>query len=214
MLAVASKAGLSLRKKIVESKEDLMELSPLSQGMVLSLMKDGHIGGSSAAMMKALASMIPTASSLAGRNFLESAHIDSWVQYGISAIEIAVEASSSVDVKDDLAQALSILGQHLSSSSSSSSNKDYFMVGDSITIADISLCCSLYQATTQKLWNCSSSSSSCMDGDYDDENLVVVREWYTTVTNQVFFLTALTALSSLSDGIIAEISNSSSNNNN
>jgi len=110
------------------------------------------------------------------------------MQYIVTALDIPVEAlcqakSSGVSeegmvevVKFDFTSALEALEKHLQFNT--------FMVGHSVTGADISGCSVLYQALLFKLW------------DTENEKLQNVNRWYQTISHQDFFQTSLALLSS------------------
>jgi len=137
-------------------------------------------------MARTIASLSP-ASGLAGNNgsILNSSHVEGWMQYFVTALEIPLEALNQAKgseesmmevVKFDFNEALQVLEKHLLLKT--------FMVGHSISVADISGCCALYQAETYKLW------------EPESEKLVNVNRWYQTVKNQDFFQESISLLSS------------------
>jgi len=179
-----------------------MKLCPLSKGLALTLPDEKTIiGGTSTNLIRVLVSLIP-GSGLYGKNEFEVAEIDSWISYTSSSIEIIVDAmktSKASGISDDklfnsiasdLAYPISVINCHVMYST--------YMVGDSLTSADISIGCSLYEAASLSLWN----------PDTDDEKTVNIRRWYNTIVNQDFFITALKVTTSAT-GLIRKQSSSS-----
>jgi aspartyl/asparaginyl-tRNA synthetase len=164
--------------------EDLARACPLSKGLMLTLPDETTVvGGSSSNLMRVLVSLTPGCG-LGGKNEFEAAEIDSWISYCTSSIEVLVDALKSAkaagladdkvfkSVTSDLAYAVSVLNCHMMYST--------YMVGDSLTSADISISCALHEAALHSLW----------DPKSDDDTTENVRRWYNTITNQEFFLSA------------------------
>jgi asparaginyl-tRNA synthetase len=208
LYAVASKASISITKKITTSDE-IIKLSPLATNNIAITFPDGKtsFGGSSSYLMNTTASLAP-ASGLMGCSDVESALVGAWVSYGASSIEILVnslqQASSSsskngksledikASIQKDFAYALSVINCHVMYST--------YMVGNNVTIADIGLSCALYEAAKAKLW----------DPNTDDIKLVNISRWYNTIIHQDFFTAALSMLSSSSSSSSASSSSSTS----
>ena len=147
------------------------------------------IGGTSSNLIRVFASLTP-GSGLYGKNEMEAAEIDSWISYSTASIEVIVDAvkvSKAAGISDgkifnsvasDLAYAISVINCHVMYST--------YMVGDSVTSADIAIGCALYEAALHSLW----------DPRSDDEKTVNIRRWYNTIANQDFFSSAIKGPSS------------------
>ena len=110
------------------------------------------------------------------------------MQYFVTSLEIPLEAlcqakdgltgnESMLDVvKFDFNAALEVLESHLQFKT--------FMVGHSITVADISGCSALHKALSFQLW------------DTENEKLTNVNRWFQTVTHQTFFEESVSVLPS------------------
>ena len=123
-------------------------------------------------MMRLIASLAP-ASQLQGKSDIESAQIDGWVSFVWNSFEVPLEVleidSECIDaVKADLAASLAIVEWHL--------KEKTYIVGDMISLADISLATVLYRAVSCHVLTVTSSNAA---------------RWYESVTKQDFFLEAL-----------------------
>lgn len=189
ILAVSSKSSQALIRKTGTSAE-ISALSPLADGLALTLSDGTSYGGSSSALMKVFASLSP-ASGLLGSSDKDSAEVDSWVAYSatnfevpVAAIKAAAAASEAVDqalvdsIKKDLDYAISVVNCHLIPTG--------FMVGSQVTIADIALVVALQDAEGEKLWNPSE----------ENEKTVNISKWYTSVSSSDFFKEASAMLTS------------------
>jgi len=191
ILAVGTQSSTEISKTIGSASE----VSPLASGLALTL-ADGStsFGGSSSAIMKIVASLAP-ASGLLGGSDLESAQVDSWVAYGTTNFEVPVAAlktaaaaanAGKVDegmvksIKDDMAYSLSVLNCHVTPDDAN------YMVGKSVTIADIALACALREAVAEKLWEPS-------DGD---DKTAALSKWYNSIVTSDFFVAAIASLTS------------------
>eukprot|EP00554_Chaetoceros_debilis_P000666 CAMPEP_0194086750 /NCGR_PEP_ID=MMETSP0149-20130528/22315_1 /TAXON_ID=122233 /ORGANISM="Chaetoceros debilis, Strain MM31A-1" /LENGTH=777 /DNA_ID=CAMNT_0038769917 /DNA_START=92 /DNA_END=2425 /DNA_ORIENTATION=+ len=200
ILAVGTQSSTEISKKTGSAAE----VSPLANGLALTL-ADGStsFGGSSSAIMKIVASLAP-ASGLLGGSDLESAQVDSWVAYGttnfevpVSALKVAAAAASASagkvnegmvkSIKDDMAYSLSVLNCHVTPDDAN------YMVGKSVTIADIALACALREAVAEKLWDPSAS----------EEKTVSLSKWYTSILSSDFFVAAIASLASEGSAAVA-----------
>jgi len=148
--------------------------------------------------MKLLASLnsTPLTNSLTGGSSeYDTAQVESWMTYGTTNIEVPVSAlknASNVSaqslldivaaIQKDLEYTLSVINCHVFPESST------FMVGDSVTLADIALVCALKEAADVKLWN----------PDVEDEKLVHITEWYKMVLGLDFMQEAISTQQSSS----------------
>ena len=199
-MAVASQSSIAIIKKSVSAK-DVAALSPIADGLALTLSDGSSFGGSSSSLMKIAASLAP-ASALLGSNDYDAAQVDSWVTYtttnfevSISALMAATAASGKADaslvesIKKDMEFSISVVNCHLLPNA--------FMVGDKVTIADITLVIALQDAASANLFDPSS----------DDEKTVHIRKWYNAITTADFFKQAKALLST---SVIADAPSSSS----
>lgn len=88
--------------------------------------------------MRFLATRASSKLNLMGSTNIEAAQVDSWLEYVWCSLDIAIAAEKNDLTPDHLSGPLEILDKHLQ-------NKLY-IVGESITIADISLVVSLFMA--------------------------------------------------------------------
>jgi glutathione S-transferase len=117
---------------------------------------------------------------LYGQNLIEGGMIDSWVEFCTHELEVPLtmcflpamrpelEKNPEVEAKAkaDVRRAMSVLNKHLLSNT--------FMVGDQITLADISIACSIY------------NGSSELDESYGN-----LLRWYNLMTSQPEFIAVL-----------------------
>ena len=140
--------------------------------------------------MKVVASLSP-ASNLLGCSNVEAAHVDSWVSYAVTSIEVAVNALAAAKtsggdaslleaIAKDLSDALGAVNSHVSAAE--------FMVGSCLTCADIAIACALYDA----------SKVGSFDASSTEESLASLCKWYNFIVNMDFFKTALSQLQDLS----------------
>jgi hypothetical protein len=171
VIATSLAAGLPL-SKVTASSADVVcaTTTPLaaSTSLALSLGKT-HIASTNA-MMRTIASMAP-ASNLLGATDVDKALVDAWMSFVWASLELPIESNASAAI---MSEAFLTLERHLTYQT--------FMVGNSVTTADISLAVSLHTAVAAGLWE-----------PKDDSNL---SRYYQTLTNQAFFGAAVKALSS------------------
>ena len=166
-------------------ESDVEALCPIAKGMVLST-GDAVIGGSCASMMKALC---VGGSSSRGGGSIEEAQVDSWMSFGFSNLEVAIETSTDgFDVSSSIAKITSLLSQHLEQQT----NK--YLVGDSITLADIYITCALYQAKSVGLLSDLSSTSEPL------------HDYYEHIMSQDCIIQALAILSSIDQPVLPSLS--------
>lgn len=139
--------------------------------------------------MKILASLDPL-SNLKGTSELEAAEVESWLTYGITNIEVptmalksaakssGAPAHLSASIKKDLAGTLAVINCHMLPST--------YMVGETVTIADIALVCALKEAADCFLWDPSSM----------DEKTIHIAKWYSHIHSLDFFKAAIHTQSS------------------
>jgi len=189
VLAAVTYASLPLKRNVLNTPAEVAsQTTPLAKSLALSL-PDGktHIGGSTSAMMKAVALLSPASGLLGNRGGFEASQVDSWVQFGWTALEVPLAASkqsisasssniSATNIPADFFSATYQLDHHLKSNA--------YIVGHSVTNADIAICCALHEAVSNKVWDPRSS-----------EMKDVVR-WYNGIVNQEFFSLALLILNS------------------
>jgi hypothetical protein len=72
---------------------------------------------------------------LYGQNLIQGGEIDSWIEFCTNKLEIPL-TSAEAEARDTVRRALSVLDQHLL--------RNTFMVGDQITLADISIVCTIF----------------------------------------------------------------------
>eukprot|EP00568_Trieres_chinensis_P002815 CAMPEP_0183311086 /NCGR_PEP_ID=MMETSP0160_2-20130417/35118_1 /TAXON_ID=2839 ORGANISM="Odontella Sinensis, Strain Grunow 1884" /NCGR_SAMPLE_ID=MMETSP0160_2 /ASSEMBLY_ACC=CAM_ASM_000250 /LENGTH=795 /DNA_ID=CAMNT_0025475563 /DNA_START=112 /DNA_END=2499 /DNA_ORIENTATION=- len=199
VLAAATYTSTLLDRKVLPSAADVSAATtPLAKAMALTL-PDGttHVGGSSNSMARAVSSHSPGCKLGAGTGSTDSALVDSWTQFGWTDIEVPVSAlkrakaagveAGTEQVKSDLAKALGVLDAQLKAST--------YLVGQGITLADIGLCAALTEAAEAGLWD-----PTYEDGKSEGE-LLNVRRWFDSITNQALFKAAKATLSSASSGV-------------
>eukprot|EP00557_Chaetoceros_sp_GSL56_P012811 CAMPEP_0176484914 /NCGR_PEP_ID=MMETSP0200_2-20121128/4747_1 /TAXON_ID=947934 /ORGANISM="Chaetoceros sp., Strain GSL56" /LENGTH=785 /DNA_ID=CAMNT_0017881497 /DNA_START=99 /DNA_END=2458 /DNA_ORIENTATION=- len=177
---VANLSSISITERIVTAEELLGE-TPLAQGLALTLSNGSSLGGTSSYLMKTIAALAP-ASDILGNGDHEAAQVDSWITYGvtnfdvpIAALKAAIQAGGNADdslvasIKKDIHYSMSVLNCHLLPQT--------YMVGDQITVADISLLVALRDAALTNLWDPSSN----------DEKTTHVRKWYNALITSDFF---------------------------
>ena len=129
-----------------------------------------------------------------GASFFEAGLVDQWVEFAKSELDLPVgmwtfpvigfvasNAASTERAKQDLARALGALQSHLASST--------YLVGQTVTLADIAVACSLLNAF--KL---------VMDATYLEPFGSVVR-WFATCVNQPEFIAVLGETKLISAGV-------------
>ncbi len=165
LLAVGFLEGnVSLSRKAVMFENEVEALCPIAKGMVLST-GDAVIGGSCASMMKALSSSSTSSTSI------EQAQVDSWMSYGFTNLEVAIETSSEgFDLSETFSKILSLLSQHLQQQLELELEQPtpthQYLVGHSITLADIYITSALYQGITLGLFDLADSSTEILNNYY------------------------------------------------
>lgn len=156
----------------VASAEELLTKTANAKSLVLTYDEKTHVATSNA-MMRLIASMAP-ATGLLGDTDAESALVDGWISFVFNSLDVPLEVlnrdATVQAVQTDVAQSLDTLDAHLA--------KQTYMVGDKITLADISLVLSLYRAVALGVWNVSDKKN------VKETNLA---RWYDTVIHQSFF---------------------------
>jgi glutathione S-transferase len=125
---VASYAGVDVPCETV-SAEECASISPLAKTLVL-MFGDVPVT-TSHAMMRTIASMVPT-KGLLGSSPTDDATIDGWLSFIWNSIDVPLSVGD-----DDVGKALETIEQYLSGS------KRTYMVGGSLSLADISLAVTL-----------------------------------------------------------------------
>lgn len=125
--------------------------------------------GSTPAALRLLANLAPAAE-LLGESAIDSACVDGWLSFDTTSVEVAVEAKDS----EGFSQSMAYLEQHLANCT--------FLVGQGVTVADVSLVCSLYSAIQSGFWN------------LDAEKLPKITGWYNNITHQPWFVESTKAL--------------------
>jgi glutathione S-transferase len=124
------------------SADDCASISPLAKSLVLCL---GDVPvTTSHAMMRTIASVAPS-SGLLGKSPTDDATIDGWLSFVWNSIDLPLAAATiggdASVVEADVVKALETIEKYLTSS------KRTYMVGDSLSLADISLAVSLNLAS-------------------------------------------------------------------
>ena len=122
-------------------------------------------------MMRTVASLAP-ACNLLGATDVNKALVEGWISFIWASLDLPIQVIAT-GANADLADAVNTLERHLTYKT--------YMVGDTITIADISLAVSLHSAVTAGAWV------------PKDNNLT---RYYQTMTHQRFFADAVKALAS------------------
>lgn len=152
------------------SSDALQQLTtPLAKSLVLSVGDETHLTTANA-MLRTIAALSP-AMNLLGTTEVEKAQVDGWSSFVWSSLEVPLEAQPDADLSSPFAT----LERYLSFRT--------YLVGESLTIADISLAVTLHSVEKQ----CSK---------YEN-----VQRFYETVQHQPAFGTALEALKSVSTPI-------------
>lgn len=176
MLSTALYASVPVEIADATSVADLQSKTAMAKSLVLTFDEKTHIGTTNA-MMRLIASVAP-ATGLLGETDEESALVDGWVSYAFNSLDVpldVLERDTTVkSVQADIAHSLAVLDAHLTYQT--------FMVGHTITLADISIALSLHKAVALGAWDVS---------DMEKVEETHVARWYDTVTHQSFFQTTL-----------------------
>lgn len=149
---------------------DVTKLTPICATFVLQqAQQEVLLGGSANTILRALATFAP-AKCLLGSSLVEAAQVDGWTSYLWNSLEVPLQAISGVEttaaemLQADIESALFKLNAHLLYKT--------YLVGKTITIADISLLCVLIGAayTEDKL----------------KEDYPHLSRWYDTLLHQPF----------------------------
>jgi glutathione S-transferase len=133
---------------------DLKSISPLAKALVVTY--QGQPVATVNAILRLIASLAP-ASKLLGVSDMDDALIDGWLSYIWSSVDLPLAAAGENEaVQKELKGALDTIEAHLA--------KNSYMVGDGVSLADISLAVSLQEANYK-----------CDDGSK-------LLAWYTKVT--------------------------------
>lgn len=140
ILVTAEFASISIARKIVISQAELCaQTTPLAKSLVLSCGE--HVDlylTSTNTIMRYLANLVPQ-SHLMGSTNVEKAQVDSWLEYIWCSLDIPIGAGEG-----NLSVPLKILEKHLRNRETATC-----LVGNDISIADISLVVSLYMASVE-----------------------------------------------------------------
>lgn len=147
------------------------------------------------AALRLLASLAP-AYSLLGETEIDKALTDGWMNYAWASIDLPLGVllanSTNQAAAGDWKDALARLDGHLLYQT--------YMVGNSVTVADIRIVCALYSAVGAGLWSPEST---------EFEN---VARWYQTLVHQGWFQQSVSSLASLSPVQAAASSTTSDDN--
>lgn len=189
VLATAAYANCQLVVK-AESESALLELDPLAKGLVLKT-STGEVLTRQNAIIRFIGELLP-AKALTGSSAFESSQVDQWLGHvwnevevalqvmlsktGVGGIEISAKDKAALDakVRGDMPSALSVLDKHLEDKT--------FFVGERVTIADISICCTMHTLKSM--------------GILDQARQPSLFRWYMTVSSQKLMKEVLNASTS------------------
>jgi aspartyl/asparaginyl-tRNA synthetase len=112
--------------------------------------------------------------SLLGESALDQALVESWLSYFWSSVDLPLQVAQqqSSSSKDDLTQAWNRINHHLAQRT--------YLVGHSVTVADIGLVVSLAAAAQAGVWESSLDSHSSTPHLARWYDTMIHQEWYTT----------------------------------
>jgi tRNA synthetases class II (D, K and N)/OB-fold nucleic acid binding domain/Glutathione S-transferase, C-terminal domain len=162
VIATAVAASITITKAQASSPEEVANRTTfLAKSLALSFSPNHHVGGSSHLLMKVLADAAPS-TQLGGVSDIDKANVEGWLSFIFTSIDLAIEMNTEFDTQR--------LESHLAYRT--------YLVGHSITIADIALAVALYSAS----WEPSEGSH--------------LARFYDTITHQKFWTQALESHSS------------------
>lgn len=188
VLATAAYADCKLIVK-TESESALLDLDPLAKGLVLKT-PSGEALTRQNAIIRFIGELAP-AKALTGSSAFESSQVDQWLGHvwnevevsvqvllsktGVGGIEISAKDKAALDakVRGDMPAALSVLDKHLEDKT--------FFVGERVTVADISICCTMHTLKSM--------------GILDQARQPSLFRWYMTVSSQKLMKQVLEASS-------------------
>jgi glutathione S-transferase len=160
VLAVAKYASVHVATEVQPAQElhgqPVAANSPSPKSLVLSIGSDVHITMSNS-MIRTIASIAP-ASELLGRNDFEAAQVDSWLSFLWHSVELPLHVLNDLEslpnsgekaetevegVKSQLKSAIATVEGHLTKKQQQSLPPNSYIVGVSITLADICLAVAL-----------------------------------------------------------------------
>lgn len=121
--------------------------------------------------MRTIASIAP-ALNLSGATDIDKALVEGWMSFIWASLDLPIQSLSTA-AGNDLSDVFHTLNRHLTNQT--------FLVGNTVTIADISLAVTLHTAVAAALWK---------PNDNDDN----LSRHYQTLIHQEFFITALQTL--------------------
>lgn len=129
----AAVASIPITRIVVESSDSLRkQTTPLAKSLVLTNVDDATHLAYTNTMMRHLASLVPQRH-LLGATDIQKAQVDSWLEYIRQNLEIAIVTNG---LQADISLPMNRFDKHLY-------NRNH-LVGESVTIADISLAVALY----------------------------------------------------------------------
>lgn len=180
VLITASYCTIEISKEIVT---DVNLLPHTAQGIALELSEDTTIGQSNA-MMRALANMTPC-SKLYGKGAIEESTVDAWLGWIFCNVETALNGANLVGTDVAIADVLSALDKV-----DAQLAYHTYLVGEGVTLADISLTCVLKEV--EKVAGGAAAILSGLDH---------LSRWYQTMLHQPTFAAA--AVGSTSTAIVS-----------
>eukprot|EP00816_Leptocylindrus_hargravesii_P009068 CAMPEP_0196808480 /NCGR_PEP_ID=MMETSP1362-20130617/8468_1 /TAXON_ID=163516 /ORGANISM="Leptocylindrus danicus, Strain CCMP1856" /LENGTH=780 /DNA_ID=CAMNT_0042182843 /DNA_START=62 /DNA_END=2404 /DNA_ORIENTATION=- len=169
VLTTASYCSIEISKEIVT---DVHALPTTAKGIALELSEDTTPIGQTNAMIRALANMTPS-SKLYGKGAIEESTVDAWLGWIFCNVETALNGASLVGTDVAIADVLAALDKV----DAQLAYRTY-LVGEGVTLADISLTCVLKEV--EKVAG-SGSIFSGMDN---------LSRWYQTMLHQPAFASA------------------------
>ena len=126
--------------------------------------------------MRTIASLAPV-SNLSGATDVDKALVEGWMSFIWASLDLPIQSISTA-ASNDMSDAFHTLDRHLTYQT--------FLVGNAVTVADISLAVALHTAVAAALW------------EPNDDNL---SRHYQTLIHQEFFITALQSLTLLTSTV-------------
>ena len=159
-------ASIPLTRTIVESEDALrVQTTPMAKSLVLTV-GEIHLTTTNS-MLRTIAELSPN-TNLLGVTDIDKAQVDGWLSFVWSSLDVTLDA----DQQADLSAPLHTLEEYL--------HHRTYLVGENLTIADISLAVTLHMATVHNLCDCA--------------NYTNVHRFYETVHHQRAYMWAFKAL--------------------
>lgn len=166
VLVASMAASIPLIRTIIESEDALREqTTPMAKSLVLTV-GEIHLTTTNS-MLRTIAELAP-GTNLSGVTDIDKAQVDGWLSFVWSSLDVTLDA----DEKADLSAPLHTLEEYL--------HHRTYLVGQNLTVADISLAVTLHMATVHHLCDCS--------------NYTNVHRFYETVHHKRVYMSALRAL--------------------